>query len=94
MLHFFLFFFFGLFSLVSLTELCSMSLILVWFERSLHSCTSQQTNLSLTIKTDDVTSGRRDADAHGRLRGDWVKMVTKGQSQVYASQMCSYQNGS
>ena len=40
-------------------------------------CTSQRTKLSLTIKTDDVTSGRKDVDLHGRsrrLRGEWVKV--------------------
>ena len=39
-------------------------LILVW---SL--CTSSQTKLSLTIKTDDLTSARKDVDPPGRL---WV----------------------
>ena len=29
--------------------------------------------MSLTVKTDDITSGRRDVDPHGRLRGEWVK---------------------
>ena len=29
---------------------------------------SARSKLSLTIKTEDVTSGRRDADLHGRLR--------------------------
>ena len=41
-------------------------LILVWFERSLHS--AQVRKLSLTVKTDDVTEGRKDLDPHGRLR--------------------------
>ena len=34
-----------------------------------------QVKLSLTIKTDDVTSGRRDLGLHGRFRwhrGEWV----------------------
>ena len=39
---------------------------LVWFERSL-SCKSLQTKLPLTLKTDDVTSGRRDVDSHSQL---------------------------
>ena len=30
--------------------------------------TGYLTKLSLTIKTDDVTSGRKDVDPHGRLR--------------------------
>ena len=37
--------------------------LLVWFERSLHFALH-----SLTIKTDDVTSSRRDVDPHGWLR--------------------------
>ena len=28
--------------------------------------------LSLTVKTDDVTKGRKDLDPHGRFRGEWV----------------------
>ena len=30
--------------------------------------------LFLTLKTDDVTKGRKDVDPHGRFRGEWVKM--------------------
>ena len=45
---------------VSLTELCSF-----WYGLkdlfTLH-------KLSLTVKTDDVTKGRKDVDPHGRLR--------------------------
>ena len=29
--------------------------------------------MSLAVKTDDVISGRRDLDPHGRFRGEWVK---------------------
>ena len=29
--------------------------------------------MSLTVKTDDVTKGRKDVDPHGRFRGEWVK---------------------
>ena len=42
--------------------------ILVWFERSLHSGHTSRTKMSLNIKTDDVTSGRRDVDLHRQLR--------------------------
>ena len=53
------------FSLVSLTELCSF-----WYGLkdlfTLHKF-SWRTKLSFTIKTDDVTSGRRDVDPHGQL---------------------------
>ena len=40
-------------------------------------CSSQRKKLSLTVKTDDVTSGRRGVDPHGRLcygrfKGEWV----------------------
>ena len=44
-------------------------LILVWFERSLHSAqvSGQSMSVSLTIKTDDVTSGRRDVDPQGAV---------------------------
>ena len=28
----------------------------------------------LTVKTDDVTSGRKDVDPHGRLRREWVNV--------------------
>ena len=38
----------------------------VWKISSL--CTSLRTKLSLITTTDDVTSGRKDADPHGRLR--------------------------
>ena len=33
-----------------------------------------------TVKTDDVTSGRRDVDPHGRLRGEWINesVITAG----------------
>ena len=48
-----------LWSMVSLTELCSFLISLI--------CPSLWTKLSLTIKTDDVTSGRRDVDSHERL---------------------------
>ena len=47
---------------------------LVCFERPLL-CTGQWTKLSLTIKTDDVTSGGRDVNPHQRLR------VVQGQVQ-------------
>ena len=51
------------FSLVSLTELCSF-----WYGVISSLCTSWQTKLSLTGKTDDVKSGRRHVDWHGRLQ--------------------------
>ena len=35
-----------------------------------------RTKLSLTIKTDDATRGRKDLDLHVRLRGQWVKSGT------------------
>ena len=35
-----------------------------------------RTKLSLTIKTDDATRGRKDLDLHVRLRGEWVKSDT------------------
>ena len=44
-------------------------LILVWFERSLHSAELSGQNWSLTFKTNDVTKGRKDVDPHGRLQG-------------------------
>ena len=28
--------------------------------------------MSLTVKTDDITKGRKDVDPHGRFRGEWV----------------------
>ena len=34
--------------------------------------TSYQTKSSLTVKTDDVTSGRTNLDLLGRFRGEWV----------------------
>ena len=58
MLHGFL-----LLSPVSLTELCSF-----WFGVISSLCTSWQTKLLLTGKTDDVKSGRKHVDWHGRLR--------------------------
>ena len=30
--------------------------------------------MALTVKTDDVTRGRKDVDPHGRFRGEWVKL--------------------
>ena len=50
-------------------------LILVWFERSLHSAPVSSHKLSMTIKTDDVTSSRSawtSMGGYGRLRGKWV----------------------
>ena len=51
------------FSPVSLTELCSFWYCLKDFF-TLHKLAEK---LSLTIKTDDVTSSRREVDPHGRL---------------------------
>ena len=52
--------------MVSLTELCSF-----WYGLkdlfTLHQL-ADKLKLSLTIKTDDVTSGRRDVDLHGWLQ--------------------------
>ena len=48
-------------------------LILVWFERSLHSARISGQSRPCP-SPDDVTSGRRDVDPHGRLRGEWVKL--------------------
>ena len=31
--------------------------------------------MSLTVKTDDVTKGRKHVDPHGRFRGKWVKVI-------------------
>ena len=31
--------------------------------------------MSLTVKTDDVTKGRKDMDPHGRFRGKWVNLI-------------------
>ena len=45
---------------------------MVWKISSL--CTSKRTKLSLTIKTDDVTSGREDVDPHGLLRAAQGRM--------------------
>ena len=50
-------------------------LILVWFERSLHSAPVSGHKLSMTVKTDDVTSSRStwtSMGGYGRLRGKWV----------------------
>ena len=44
-------------------------LILVLFERSLHCAHVSGQSCPWPLKTDDVTSGRRDVDPHGRLRG-------------------------
>ena len=55
---------FLLVSLVSLTELCSF-----WYGLkdlfTLHKLAKKNV---LTVKTDDVTMGRKDLDPHGRLR--------------------------
>ena len=53
---------FLLVSPVSLTELCSF-----WYGLK-DLFTLHKLVLSLTIKTDDVTKGRKDLDPHGRLR--------------------------
>ena len=53
---------FLLLSPVSLTELCSF-----WYGLK-DLFTLHKLVLSLTIKTDDVTKGRKDLDPHGRLR--------------------------
>ena len=47
-------------------------LILVWFERSLHSAQVSEESCPWPLKTDDVTVGRKDLDPHGRFRGEWV----------------------
>ena len=50
-------------------------LILVWFERSLHSTPVSGHKLSMTVKTDDVTSSRStwtSMGGYGWLRGKWV----------------------
>ena len=47
-------------------------LILVWFERSLHSTQVSRQSCPWPLKTDDVIKGRKDADPHGRLGGEWV----------------------
>ena len=41
---------------------------MVWFKRSLHSAQVSLTKLSLTIKTDDITSSGKNVDQHGWLR--------------------------
>ena len=43
-------------------------LILVWFERFLHSAQVSEESCPWPLKTDDVTKGRKDLDPHGRLR--------------------------
>ena len=53
---------FLLVSPVSLTELCSF-----WYGLK-DLFTLHKLVLSLSIKTDDVTKGRKDLDPHGRLR--------------------------
>ena len=65
MLHIFL-----PFSLVSLTELCSFCYGL----KDLHFAQLSRQSLSLTIKTDHVTSGRNVVDPHGRLRAAQGRM--------------------
>ena len=57
--------FFLPFSVVSLTELCSFQYGL----KDLFTLHKSVEKVSLTIKTDDVTSGRRDVDAHRWLQG-------------------------
>ena len=55
---------------VSLTELCSF-----WYGlKDLFTLHKLAHKLSLTVKTDDVTKGRKDVDPHRRFRGEWVKM--------------------
>ena len=54
--------FMEIFRSVSLTELCSF-----WYGLK-DLFTLHKLVLSLTIKTDDVTKGRKDLDPHGRLR--------------------------
>ena len=63
-------FFFSPFSPLFLTELCSFWYCLKDFSL----CTSQWTKLSLTIRTDGVTSGRKNVDRHGRLRATHLQM--------------------
>ena len=49
---------------VSLTELCSF-----WYGlRDLFTLHKLVDRVTLTVKTDDVTKGRKDVDLHGRLR--------------------------
>ena len=61
---------FLLLSPVSLTELCSF-----WYGlKDLFTLHKLAKKVVLTVKTDDVTKGRKDLDPHGRLRaGEWVK---------------------
>ena len=63
------------FSQVLLTGLCSF-----WYGlKDLFTLHKLSTKLSLTIKTDDVTSRRRDVDlpsSYGQLKGEWVKQRT------------------
>jgi len=67
------------FTLATLTELCSFWMV----ERSVYPA-QVLTKLSLTIKTDDATSGGRDMDLHGPFRGEWVieSLVSPTISQV------------
>ena len=54
---------FLLLSPLSLTELCSF-----WYGlKDLFTLHKLAHKLSLTVKTDDVTKGRKDVDPHGRL---------------------------
>ena len=43
-------------------------LILVWFERSLHSAQVGRQSCPWPLKTDDITKGKKDADPHGGLQ--------------------------
>ena len=61
--------FFFPFSPVSLTEECSF-----WYGLK-DPCISPGTTLSLAVKTDDVTSRRRNLDLHGRFSGGLVKSI-------------------
>ena len=74
------------FSLVSLTELCSF-----WYGLknlfTLHKF-SWHTKLSLTIKTVDITSGRRDVDPHGQL---WAAHRKIGQTTSFLKK-CTFNN--
>ena len=44
-----------------------------------HQPTCKITQLALTVKTDDVTRGRKNVDPHGRFRGEWaqLKLINK-----------------
>ena len=55
------------FSPASLTESCSF-----WYFYGLKPLITLL-KLSLTIKTVDVTSGRKEVDPHRQFRGEWVK---------------------